>query len=88
VLGAGAGTLFALLSKDFLLLVLIAFLLASPLAWWAMHSWLNNFAYHFQMPWWIFPLAGMMALLIALLTVSFQAIKVAIANPIKSLRTE
>jgi ABC-type antimicrobial peptide transport system permease subunit len=88
VLGAGAGTLFTLLSKDFLVLVLIAFLLASPLAWWAMHGWLQNFAYHIRVEWWVFLLAGALALLIALLTVSFQAIKVAVANPVKSLRTE
>jgi len=88
VLGAGAGTLFALLSKDFLVLVLIAFLLASPLAWWAMHGWLQNFAYHIKVEWWVFLLAGALALLIALLTVSFQAIKVAVANPVRSLRTE
>ena len=88
VLGAGAGTLFALLSKDFLVLVLIAFLLASPLAWWAMHGWLQNFAYHIKVEWWVFLLAGALAFLIALLTVSFQAIKVAVANPVRSLRTE
>jgi ABC-type antimicrobial peptide transport system permease subunit len=88
VLGAKAGTLFGLLSKDFLVLVLIAFILASPLAWWAMHSWLQNFAFHIDVSWWVFALAGVLALLIALLTVSYQAIKVAIANPVKSLRTE
>ena len=88
VLGANASTLFTLLSKDFLVLVLIAFLLASPLAWLAMHGWLQNFAYHVEVEWWVFLLAGAMALLIALLTVSVQAIKVAIANPVKSLRTE
>jgi putative ABC transport system permease protein len=80
--------LFTLLSKDFLVLVLIAFLLASPLAWWAMRGWLQNFAYHVDLEWWIFLLAGAMALLIALLTVSVQAIRVAIANPVKSLRAE
>jgi putative ABC transport system permease protein len=88
VLGARGTTLFALLSKDFLALVLVAFLVASPLAGWAMHEWLKNFAYHIGLEWWVFLLAGAMALLIALLTVSFQAIKVAVANPIKSLRTE
>ena len=70
------------------MLVLIAFLLASPLAGWATYKWLQNFAYHIQLEWWVFVLAGVLALLIALLTVSFQAIKVAIANPVKSLRTE
>jgi putative ABC transport system permease protein len=88
VLGARGTTLFVLLSKDFLVLVLVAFLVASPLAGWAMHEWLKNFAYHIGLEWWVFLLAGAMALLIALLTVSFQAIKVAVANPIKSLRTE
>ena len=88
VLGAKVGTLFTLLSKDFLILVGVAFLVATPLAWWAMHAWLQNFAYHIQLEWWVFVLAGVMALLIALLTVSFQAVKVAVANPVKSLRTE
>ncbi len=88
VLGAKVGTLFTLLSKDFLILVGVAFLVATPLAWWAMHSWLQNFAYHIQLEWWVFVLAGVMALLIALLTVSFQAVKVAVANPVKSLRTD
>ncbi|HEV3414912.1 MAG TPA: ABC transporter permease [Puia sp.] len=88
VLGAKVGTLFTLLSKDFLLLVLVAFLLASPLAGWAMHKWLEGFEYRISLQWWVFALAGAMALLIALATVSFQAIKVAVANPVKSLRTE
>jgi putative ABC transport system permease protein len=76
------------LSREFLLLVLVAFLVASPLAWWAMHTWLQNFAYHIAVQWWVFLLAGGTALLIALLTVSFQAMKVAVANPVKSLRAE
>jgi putative ABC transport system permease protein len=88
VLGAKAGTLFSLLSRDFLVLVLIAFLLATPMSWWAMHRWLQNFAYHVNLEWWVFLLAGILALMIALLTVSFQAFKVAIANPVRSLRTE
>lgn len=88
VLGAKVGTLFGLLSREFLLLVLIAFVVASPLAWWAMHVWLQNFAYHIEVQWWVFLLAGGAALLIALVTVSFQALKVAVANPVKSLRTE
>jgi putative ABC transport system permease protein len=88
VLGAKVTTLFTLLSKDFIILVLIAFLIASPLAWWAMNEWLKNFAYHIALQWWVFLLAGVLALAIALLTVSFQAIKVAMANPVKSLRTE
>jgi putative ABC transport system permease protein len=88
VLGAKVGTLFTLLSKDFLLLVMVAFVLATPLAALAMHKWLQNFAYQISLQWWVFVLAGAMALLIALVTVSFQAIKVAMANPVKSLRTE
>ncbi|HVU53499.1 MAG TPA: ABC transporter permease [Puia sp.] len=88
VLGARVSTLFGLLSREFLILVLIAFLVASPLAWWAMHAWLQNFAYHVDVQWWVFLLAGVAALSIALLTVSFQAVKVAVANPVKSLRTE
>jgi putative ABC transport system permease protein len=88
VLGAKAGTLFGLLSKDFLVLVLVAFIVASPLAYWAMHVWLQNFAFHIGVEWWVFLLAGVMALLIALLTVSYQALKVAFANPVKCLRTE
>ncbi|HLI92253.1 MAG TPA: FtsX-like permease family protein [Puia sp.] len=88
VLGAKVGTLFTLLSKDFLLLVLFAFILAIPLAGWAMQRWLDNFVYRIGLEWWVFALAGALALLIALATVSFQAVKVALANPVKSLRTE
>jgi len=88
VLGARVSTLFGLLSREFLLLVLVAFVVASPLAWWAMHEWLKNFAYHINVQWWVFLLAGVTALFIALITVSFQALKVAVANPVKSLRAE
>jgi putative ABC transport system permease protein len=87
-LGAKVMTLFTLLSKDFIVLVGIAFLVASPLAWWAMNEWLKNFAYHIALQWWVFLLAGLLALLIALITVSFQAIRVATANPVVSLRSE
>jgi putative ABC transport system permease protein len=88
VLGAGVGTIVGLLSADFLRLVAVAALLAFPVAWYAMHNWLNDFAYRSTLPWWIFLLAGMMAALIALVTISFQAIKAAVANPVKSLRSE
>ena len=88
VLGAKVSTLFSLLSREFVVLVLVAFVVASPLAWWAMHVWLQNFAYHIDVQWWVFLLAGMAALLITLLTVSWQAMKVAVANPVKSLRAE
>ena len=77
-----------ILSKDFLGLIAVATLIAFPVAWWAMHKWLQDFAYRVQIGWWIFAVAGIIALLIALLTVSFQAIKAALTNPVKSLRTE
>lgn len=88
VLGASVLSLTALLAKNFVRLVLIAFLLAFPAAWWAMNSWLENFPYRVSLSWWVFAVAGLASLLIALVTVSFQAIKAAIANPVKSLRTE
>ena len=88
VLGASVGSVVRLLSKEFLVLVIIAALIAFPLGWWAMNKWLEDFAYRIHIAWWVFPVAGIVALLIALLTVSFQAIRAAIANPIKSLRTE
>jgi putative ABC transport system permease protein len=88
VLGAPVLSLFTLLSKDFLLLVSIAFVIASPLAWWAMDNWLQNFVYRTPISIWVFLLAGIMALVIALFTVSFQAIKAAIANPVTALRSE
>jgi len=77
-----------LLSKDFIKLVLIAFTIASPVAWYIMHTWLQDFAYRINISWWIFIAAGLLALIIALLTISFQSIKAAVANPVKSLRTE
>lgn len=88
VLGASVGQLVALLSRDFLKLVLLANVIAVPLAWYAMQKWLQDFAYKIEISWWVFALAGVFALLIALLTVSFQAIKAALMNPVKSLRTE
>ncbi len=88
VLGASVSGIVAMLSKDFLKLVFVSILVASPIAWWAMHKWLEDFAYKIDIGWWVFVLAGIVALLIALVTVSFQAIKAAIANPVKSLRTE
>lgn len=88
VLGAGIFSLLRLLSGEFLLLVLIALVIASPLAWWAMHSWLQDYAYPISIEWWFFALAGAAAILIALVTVSFQAIRAASANPVKSLRSE
>lgn len=88
VLGASLVQIIALFSKDFLKLMLIAFLIAAPLSWYAMYSWLQNFAYRIPISWWIFVFAGAASVIIALLTVSFQAVKAALANPVKSLRTE
>jgi len=88
VLGASIPNLVTMLSKDFLKLVIIAAVVAFPVAGWAMHTWLQDFAYRINIDWWIFLLAGIIALLIALVTVCFQAVKAAMANPVKSLRTE
>lgn len=88
VLGASVPGIAALLSRDFIKLVFIAVVIASPVAWWAMNKWLQDFAYRINISWWVFVLAAVSALLIALFTVSFQAIKAAVANPVKSLRTE
>jgi putative ABC transport system permease protein len=88
VLGANVGGIVALLSKDFLTLVIIASLIAFPIAWWAMDQWLQSFAYRIGISWWIFVLAGGTAILIALVTVSVQTIRAALANPTSSLRAE
>jgi len=88
VLGANVSSIVTLLSKDFLKLVIVAAILAFPVAWYAMHNWLEDFAYRINIQWWVFIVAGLLAAFIALITVSFQAIKAAIANPVKSLRTE
>jgi putative ABC transport system permease protein len=88
VLGASVANITTLLSKDFVNLVLIAIVIASPIAWFFMHEWLMDFAYRVNIGWWIFLLAGILALIIALLTVCYQATKAAMANPVKSLRTE
>lgn len=88
VLGADVKKLVTLLSKDFVILVGLSCLIAFPVAWWIMHVWLNGYAYHTSISWMVFLVAGLSALVIALLTVSFQAIKAALANPVKSLRTE
>ncbi len=88
VLGANAGGIVAMISKDFIGLVLIATLISIPIGWFAMNKWLESFAYRVKVEWWIFIAASLLAVIIALLTVSFQAIRAAVANPIKSLRTE
>jgi ABC-type antimicrobial peptide transport system permease subunit len=88
VLGASVSSIVTLLSKDFVALVIISFLLASPVAWWLMHNWLQNYPYRVTIEWWIFLFAATISILIALLTVSYHAIRAATANPVKSLRTE
>jgi predicted permease len=88
VLGASVAGIAGLLSKDFIRLVLIAALISFPLAWWIMHNWLQNYAYHVSISWWIFIAAAVLAALVALVTISWQAIRAARANPVKSLRTE
>jgi len=88
VLGASVASIVTLLSKDFLKLVLIAMVIACPLAWYAMNWWLQDFAYKIDIEWWVFALAGLLAVGIALLTVSFQSVKAALMNPVKSLRSE
>jgi ABC-type antimicrobial peptide transport system permease subunit len=88
VLGASVASIVALLAGDFLKLVLVAIVIASPIAWYIMNKWLSDFAYRIDMPWWIFVLSGAMAVLIAFVTISFRSIKAALMNPVKSLRSE
>ncbi|HUZ60402.1 MAG TPA: FtsX-like permease family protein [Hanamia sp.] len=88
VLGASVPGITILISKDFLKLVIIAMLVASPIAWWVMNRWLRDFAYRISISWHVFEMAGVIAILIALITVSFQSIKAAMANPVNSLRSE
>jgi len=88
VLGASVLNVCSLLSKDFIVLVMIAFIISVPVSWYFMDNWLRNYSYRTNLPWWIFILAGVGALLITLVTVSFQAIRAALADPVKSLRTE
>jgi ABC-type antimicrobial peptide transport system permease subunit len=88
VLGASAIKITTLITKDFLGLVIIAILLASPIAWFAMHKWLQGYAYRTVIHWWVFAGAGMLVMIISLLTTGFHAIRAALMNPVKSLRTE
>jgi putative ABC transport system permease protein len=88
VMGASVSNIINLLSRDFLKLVIISFFIAAPIAWYFMHQWLADFAYRTNISWWIFATAGILAVLIAVITISFQAIKAAVSNPVKALRTE
>ena len=88
VLGAAIPDIFAMLSKDFLKLLLLSICIASPIAWWAMNKWLQDFAYRISIGWWMFVAVGAICLLIAIVTLSFQVAKAAFANPVKSLRSE
>ena len=88
VLGASVSVIFSLLSKDFLKLVLIAFVLATPIAWYMMSKWLQDFAYRTNISWWVFALSAILAIVITLITISFRAIRAAVANPVESLRSE
>jgi ABC-type antimicrobial peptide transport system permease subunit len=88
VLGASVPRITRLLSKDFLQLVFISAVVAFPVAWYAMHQWLQNYAYRISINWWVFVISGLMAMIIALLTISFQSVKAAISSPVKNLRTE
>lgn len=88
ILGASIGGIIFMLFKDFIKLIIIALLITSPMSWWLMHNWLQNFAYRISIPLWIFIISGLTAVAIALLTISFQSVKAAIANPVKNLRSE
>ena len=88
VLGASAGSIVYLFSKEFIILIVIAFTIATPIAWYYMHQWLQAYAYRISISGWVIAAGGLAAIIIALATISFQAIKAAIANPVKSLRSE
>ena len=88
MLGASVGRVIQLISKDFLKLVIIATVIATPVAYWAMNKWLQDFAYRVSISGWTFVLAAIISVIIALIAISFQSIKAAIANPVKSLKTE
>jgi putative ABC transport system permease protein len=88
VLGANMSTIIRMLSKDFIKLVLIAILIASPLAWLLIQKWLQGFAYRENIQWWILALAGLIAIIIAFITISFQSVKASMTNPVDSLRSE
>jgi ABC-type antimicrobial peptide transport system permease subunit len=88
VLGASSGNIVYLFSKEFIILIAVAFAIATPIAWYYMNQWLQDYAYRINISWWLFAAGGLVAIIIALATISFQAIKAAMANPVKSLRTE
>src|SRR6202012_4858822 len=88
VLGASLSQITSLLSKDFVKLVILAFVLATPIAWYALSKWLENFTYHISIGWGIFPAAGLVTLFIAMATISFQTIRAALSNPVENLRSE
>jgi len=88
VLGASISSINGLLSKDFLKLVLLSILIASPIAWYVMHDWLQGFAYRINIQWWMFAGAGLLAVIVAVITISYHAIKAAVVNPVESLRSE
>jgi putative ABC transport system permease protein len=88
VLGASVQNIVLLISKDFLWLIAIAFLIAAPLAWWSIQKWLEHFAYRIDVQWWVFVIAALLAFLIAFIIISLQAVRAALSNPVKNLRTE
>jgi ABC-type antimicrobial peptide transport system permease subunit len=88
VLGATVTSIIYLFSKEFILLISIAFVIAAPIAWYFMNNWLQDYVYRINVSWWLFAAGGLVAIIIALATISFQAIKAAIANPVRSLKTE
>ncbi|HEX4850963.1 MAG TPA: FtsX-like permease family protein, partial [Puia sp.] len=88
VLGASSANIVYLFSKEFILLITIAFAIATPISWYYMHRWLQDYVYRVNISWWIFAAGGLAAIIIALGTISFQAIKTAVANPVKSLRAQ
>ena len=88
VLGAGIPDILRLISKDFLLLIFISILVAVPVSWYLVSKWMQGFAFHTALSWWVFAAASILVIIIAMLTIGFQTIKTAMANPVKSLRTE
>jgi putative ABC transport system permease protein len=88
VLGASVSTIVSILSTDFLKLIFISLVISMPLAWTAINQWLQNYPYRITLSWWLFATAGLLVILVALFTISFQSVRSAIANPVKSLRTE